>query len=638
MSEAPILALAPTAGLGELGALEERQRRALDAGAVGLWDWDIPNDRVLWSERVYEFHGLTPQTFGGTSGDFQRLIHPDDATRVGQAIAAAVEQGQPYELEFRVVNPDGKVRWLSTKAEVLRDAQGRALRMLGATQDITTARQAQQELNAAILALESLIEHAPDGVFVADCDGRYINVNPAACALLGYTRAELLSMSVRDLIRPGDRDRQAQLIASLRSGNIEVGEWELKGKTEWVPVELSAKLLPDGRFQAFARDVRERRRLQSAALHLAAIVESSDDAIVSKDLNGIIQSWNRGAERVFGYTAEEVIGKPVIILIPPDRQQEEPEILRRLQRGERVDHFETIRRRKDGQLLNVSLTISPVKDMAGRIIGASKIARDITQQKLAEEECERSNRDLRRANQDLETFAYSASHDLQEPLRMIAISAQLLERTASDLSQDNRHFLKGILDGAGRMRTLLEDLLSYTRATRQGEGPVPVLECGKVLEAVLEHLKPALDLSRAQVVATPLPPLAVYEVHLTQLFQNLIGNALKYRRAEDPHVQLSAVETGGSTVFTVSDNGLGIDPRFGEQIFGLFKRLHSRDEFPGSGIGLAICKRIVEQYGGRIWLERSTPGRGSVFCFSIPNQPGQCGGRTRSGTEAASRD
>jgi len=196
----------------------------------------------------------------------------------------------------------------------------------------------------------------------------------------------------------------------------------------------------------------------------------------------------------------------------------------------------------------------------------------------------------------------------------------LLERKSGPLSEENTHFLKNILEGAGRMQTLLEDLLSYTRATRQEDGPVPMLDSGKVLETVLQHLKASLDLCHARVEISPLPSLAVHEIHLVQLFHNLLGNALKYHGAEDTYVQISAVESEGYHVFSISDNGLGIDPRFGDQIFGLFKRLHTREEYPGSGIGLAICKRIVEQYGGRIWLQRSQPGGGSVFSFALPIQ------------------
>jgi len=191
---------------------EERQRLAVDAGAVGLWDWDIQTGQVDWSDRVYEFHGLSRETFGGTIEDFALRVHPADAERVRNAIAATLADDTPYDLTFRMVRPDGEVRWLTTRAQVIRDAQGKALRMVGATLDVTETKHAQQDLTAAKDALQSLIEHAPDGVFVADAAGRYVNVNSAACALLGYTYAELLGMSVSDLIRPEDRERQAQLI------------------------------------------------------------------------------------------------------------------------------------------------------------------------------------------------------------------------------------------------------------------------------------------------------------------------------------------------------------------------------------------------------------------------------------------
>jgi PAS domain S-box-containing protein len=254
---------------------------------------------------------------------------------------------------------------------------------------------------------------------------------------------------------------------------------------------------------------------------------------------------------------------------------------------------------------------------------AMDIARLFEQSLRIQEELKRSNLELRRANDDLETFAYSASHDLQEPLRMIAISAQLLDRSAGNLNPDGKHFLEGILDGARRMQTLIQDLLAYTRATRQTEGPVGFVNPAQVLQNVLENLKPATERTGARVEASPLPRVAIQEVHLTQLFQNLIGNALKYRSTEVPHVNVSAEERDGWIEFAVSDNGIGIDVRFREQIFGLFKRLHTREQYPGSGIGLAICQRILELYGGRIWLDESSPGRGSVFKFTLPADPRQ---------------
>jgi signal transduction histidine kinase len=246
-------------------------------------------------------------------------------------------------------------------------------------------------------------------------------------------------------------------------------------------------------------------------------------------------------------------------------------------------------------------------------------ARLFEEAQRVQEELKRTNQELRRANSDLETFAYSASHDLQEPLRNVAICAQLLERSSGErLTGEEAQFLDGVLQGALRMQTLVQDLLAYTRATRVAEGPPPHVDAGRVLEGVVQNLKTIIEANGATVTSGELPSISMHEVHLAQLLQNLISNALKYRRREEPTIHVSARREQGWWVLSVADNGIGIDPRYRDQIFGLFKRLHTRSEFPGSGIGLAICQRIVEQYGGRIWLEKSTPGVGSVFSFSIP--------------------
>jgi signal transduction histidine kinase len=239
----------------------------------------------------------------------------------------------------------------------------------------------------------------------------------------------------------------------------------------------------------------------------------------------------------------------------------------------------------------------------------------------SQNELKRSNEELRRANRDLETFAYSASHDLQEPLRNIAMCAQLLNRSCrNQLAGDEATFLDGILQGALRMENLLQDLLAYARATKYAEGPLSTVDAGSVLSSVCQSLKTVIDESGAAITASQLPVISMHEFHLAQLLQNLIGNALKYRGREAPRVHVSAMRQQGWWVFSVADNGIGIEPEYADQIFGLFKRLHSREEYAGSGIGLSICQRIVEQYGGRIWLEKSVPGAGSVFSFAIPER------------------
>ena len=252
-------------------------------------------------------------------------------------------------------------------------------------------------------------------------------------------------------------------------------------------------------------------------------------------------------------------------------------------------------------------------------------ARLFEQARWAQTELKRSNEELRRVNRDLEVFAYSASHDLQEPLRTIAISAELIARTGQWSEDTENHTLLGnILTATRRMRALTQDLLAYATATKYEEGQAPSVDAGRVLADVAESLRGLIEEAGASVTAGALPAVGIHEGRLAQLFQNLIGNAIKYRDTSKaiPSVHITAEDRDGWCVFSVVDNGIGIEPQYAEQIFGLFKRLHGRDEYPGSGIGLAICQRVVEQYGGRIWLERSSPAEGSTFCFSLPSRTG----------------
>jgi PAS domain S-box-containing protein len=347
---------------------------------------------------------------------------------------------------------------------------------------------------------------------------------------------------------------------------------------------------------------------------LSAIVDSSDDAIISKSVDGgIITSWNKSAERLFGYTAEEAIGQPITILIPPDRLEEEPEIISRLKRGEHVDHFETVRRRKDGSLIDISLTISPVRDTSGNIVGASKVARDITESK-------RMMVELQRANAVLEQFAYSASHDLQEPLRTVKIYGQiLLQKHGDKLDHEGLTALRFLQDGATRMEALVRDLLAYARITKF-EKPSEKIDANLAFESALQTLGGSISENNAKVECVgSLPSLRIHFAHLQQLFQNLIGNAIKYRKPGIPPIVLvRAKRCPPYWEVSIQDNGIGIAPEYAEAVFVIFKRLHGQEEYPGTGLGLAICQRIVEQYAGRIWVE-SEVSKGSVFRFIIPD-------------------
>ena len=371
--------------------------------------------------------------------------------------------------------------------------------------------------------------------------------------------------------------------------------------------------LPYGRTILLAiEDVTERRQAEEAQQqHLASIVESSDDAIISKDMNGIIQTWNRGAERIFGYTAGEAVGRHISLLSAPGDKDELPDILERISRGERVDHYQTSQLAKDGRILSVSLTVSPLRDAAGAIIGASKIARDITEEKRAEKR-------MGQLNDDLKHFAYAASHDLQEPLRMVTSYTQLLAREyRSKLGKDADQFIGYAVEGAQRMEDLLKGMREYWQASERAEEHHAAVDCNEVLEKTLLNLQKTITDSGAVVTHKPLPIIGAEEVALVQLFQNLIGNAIKYRSKKPPQVDISAAKNGKEEwVFSVKDNGIGIDPQHAEKIFGMFNRLNGR-KYPGSGIGLAICRKVVERLGGRIWVE-SEKGRGADFKFTLP--------------------
>jgi PAS domain S-box-containing protein len=351
---------------------------------------------------------------------------------------------------------------------------------------------------------------------------------------------------------------------------------------------------------------------------LAAIVDSSSDAIIGKTLDGIVTSWNDGAFRMFGYTSEEMVGRPIALLIPRGRAHEEVTILEQLRRGARVEQFDTVRRRKDGSELDVSLTSSPIHDSMGELIGASKIVRDITARRHAEQALAAAKDAAEAANRELEAFSYSVAHDLRAPLRGMSGFAQVLLNSYRDkIDADGQDWLQEILLNAQRMGELIDGLLSLARLTRT-ELQRDSVDLSAIVRDTVAQLASS-EPQRKLELGVQDQVHANVDVRLVRaLFQNLLGNAWKFTsKVPVTRIEFGVADQVGSPAFFVRDNGARFDMAFANKLFTPFQRLHTVDEFAGTGIGLATVQRIVQRHGGRVWAE-SVVDAGATFYFTFP--------------------
>jgi PAS domain S-box-containing protein len=349
------------------------------------------------------------------------------------------------------------------------------------------------------------------------------------------------------------------------------------------------------------------------------LLEGAPDAMVVSDSTGRIVLANVMAERAFGYGRDELIGQSIEVLVPKRYRHMHTKHRHSYSAAPRPRYMgegrELFAARKDGSEFPVEISLSPMTTGGGLLVISA--VRDISERKLAQQSLERQASELARSNAELEQFAYVASHDLQEPLRMVASYSQLLERRyRGKLDSDADEFIEFIVDGATRMQALINDLLAYSRVGTRGK-EFESTDCNQVVNRALENLQAAIEEAGAEISVGPLPTLSADGSQLVQLFQNLISNALKFRGDEPPRIEIDAKVEDGNAVFSVHDHGIGMEPQYADRIFLLFQRLHTKKDYKGTGIGLAICKKIVERHGGRIWVE-SQLGEGATFFFTIP--------------------
>lgn len=654
-----------------LGESEQNYRQLADAMPQMVWVANGSGTVDYFNHRWVEYTGLSTEELQSPANN--TLIHPDDVPKYLDRWENSLRTGEDYKVEYRLERgSDGEYRWHLGQALPVRDEQNNIVKWFGTCTDIHEQKKTEEELRRIQEELESRVR--------------------------------------------------------ARTEDIERANRELTA------------------------EINERKRTEETLIQLSSIVESSTDAIVSTDLNSNIISWNKAAERLHGYAAREVTGKSILLLFPPEREDEESRIMERIRRGETVEHYETVRIKKDGGLTEMSLTVSPIKNAAGEIVGASKIARDITERKRAEaaleeaakreramidnaldvictvdgegrfasinpacfkvwgyqpeeligrkyidlvapedvpktndaaasimsgepltnfenryrhkngtlvstmwtsywseserlmfavahdnterkraeEELKNFAARLERSNTELQDFASVASHDLQEPLRKVqAFGDRLKAKCGNQLDADGRDYLERMQNAAGRMQTLINDLLTFSRVTTQARPFVPV-DLGTIANEVLSDLETRVETTGGTIEIGELATIDADPMQMRQLLQNLIGNALKFNRpGVPPMVKINGRvcrnfgadgdETAANATYclTIEDNGIGFEQKYTDRIFKIFQRLHGRSEYEGTGIGLAVCRKIAERHGGDI-TARSVPSEGTTFTINLP--------------------
>ena len=835
---------------------ESEDRFRTMANAIPQLAWIAqPDGYIYWyNERWYSYTGTTPEQMEGWG--WQSVHDPAALPKVLDQWKASLAMGQVFDMEFPLRGADGTFRQFLTRGFPLKDAAGNVLQWFGTNTDITDRKKAEMALREieARLKVAEAIEAERQRLF------DMLETLPIMiCLLTPEYHVAFANRSFREKFGESGgrccydycfgRTKPCEFCESFKV--LETGEphyWEVNSPDGSVIEAYDfpfADINGSPMILEMDIDVTEQRKAEDKIRSLANIVESSEDAILTKNLDGTITSWNKGADNVYGYMAEEVLGKNISILEPDDLKGETKQLIEMIKQGKTIKHYEVLRLTKDGTKINVSITLSPVFGISGELVAISTIARDVTEHKNAEEKIRLANlynrslieasldplvtigydgkitdvneateqvtgylrneligtdfinyftdhekakkgyeevfeeglvsdyaleikhrdgsitpvlynasvyqdesgeiigifaaarditehkrmeaelesiarlpqenpnpvirlnqgrkisfintaaqlmltdwgcatsqevptaiteraiaalndgirrefeynytnktylltlapfpqadyvsvyfrdvtelkkaeetlrsklEELARSNEELEQFAYISSHDLQEPLRMITSYLQLLQkRYQGQLDDKADKYIHFAVDGASRMQNLIKDLLDYSRVGTENKEPGSI-DCEFILNKVVSDIKAVIKENNATVSHDTLPEVMADSIQIVQVFQNLILNGIKFHGEQAPKIHIAAEKKTNEWIFSVQDNGIGIDPQYSERIFEIFKRLNSRERYPGTGIGLAICKKIVERYGGRIWVE-SELGKGSTFYFTLP--------------------
>jgi two-component system, chemotaxis family, CheB/CheR fusion protein len=599
----------------------------------------LPNTQ----EKAYLVIGAPPRTgkpgkktAGAKKPEVENARLRKELFQVRETVDLIIEQQEATNEELRAANEEivSSNEELQSTNEELETAQEE---LQASNEELATLNGELENRNlelekANVIAshYKAIVDSSDDAIISKDLHGTIQTWNKAAEKIFGYTADEVIGKSVTILMPPENREEEPEILARIRAGE-RIDHYETIRKRKdgrLLDISLTVSPIKNSFGQVIgaskiARDITEKKRAARLAKYFEAIVTSSDDAIVSKDLNGIIQTWNKGAERMFGYTADEVIGKPVTILFPPENLNEEPKILARLRAGERIEHYETVRVRKDGQLLDVSLLVSPIKDDTGRVIGGSKIARDITERKRAELEIKKARNEAEEASRAKDNFLAALSHELRTPLNPVLLVASDAIRDP-DLPPGVRANFDIILKNVELEAKLIDDLLDLVRV-RTGKLKVEKRHVNvySVLSAAIAIVQNEIDQKKINLVQKFQDTHSIIlgdAVRLQQVFWNVLKNAIKFTPLEG-EITIETSSTPETCLVKISDTGIGMSQNELARVFDAFKQGdHSFEaqKFGGLGLGLTISKNLVILHGGTIKASSEGSGKGSSFTMTFP--------------------
>ncbi len=552
-------------------------------------------------------------------GKLMRELAPDHEEYWFEIYGKIALTGEP----IRFINhAEALNKWFSVYAFKLGGSDSREVAIL--FNDITKFKENEDTLKTMNIYNRSLIESSVDPLVTINPSGIVTDVNKSTESITGLKREELIGTDFSDYFTEPEKAREGYKIV-FKNGMVRNYPLELKHISgDVTPVLYNASVYKDesgeiiGVFAA-ARDITERtkteRKLKLAGIYNRSLIEASIDPLVTIGPNGKITDANRSTETITGFTRDEIIGTDFsdYFTEPSKANMGYKEVF---SKGIVRDYPLEIKH-KTGDITPVLYNASVYKDESGEIIGVFAAARDITERKEAEKILKQNLEELSRSNKELEQFAYISSHDLQEPLRMIASYLQLLERKYKGKLDDKADkYINFSVDGATRMQNLIDDILDFSRITTRAKELKPT-DLESVYNGVISNLEVSIKETKADIVHDHLPVVMADNTQIAQVFQNLISNAIKFRSEDQPKINITTKEEEDHWLFAVQDNGIGIDSKHSDRIFEVFKRLHKKRDYPGTGIGLAITKKIVERHGGYIWV-KSEIDKGSIFYFTLP--------------------